>query len=54
MGDDGGRPTTDDRPRMGQKQEGGEAGRVSMKVEVELTDTLMAWTGEFHVQSGDG
>jgi len=22
-------------------------------LEVELTDTLMAWTGEFHVQSGD-
>jgi hypothetical protein len=26
---------------------------VSKKLEVDLTDTLMAWAGEFHVQSGD-
>lgn len=26
---------------------------MSKILEVDLTDTLMAWTGEFHVQSGD-
>lgn len=26
---------------------------MTRKLEVALTDTLMAWTGEFHVQSGD-
>ncbi len=32
---------------------GKEQRQLSKRLEVELTDTLMAWADEFHVQSGD-